>query len=296
MIRYLSGLLAALLLATAPLRAQSGITIQAPTIAQIVNGTITAGTAALPACQQLEIRLNVTTTGTATGTLQIFLEDSTDNGLTWNDLVATNTVTFGAAVSTQRFPLLANTDGPGLIRSITGATPGAGAEVSETVPAGARWSLLSIIWTLTTSATVANRFPDITIDDGAAVYFRVGPTIAAPASSTQIYNAFQGAGVVTRDGNTTVERSLPIGLMLATGHRIRSNTTAIQVGDQYSAVQYLVREWRDLPGAPLQTETFPAGLVRSGVWADRIRVREKVSGVAGSPVGPTYTITATCKP
>lgn len=138
------------------------------------------------------------------------------------------------------------TDGPGNLRSISGTTPGAGAEVSETVPTGARWELLSIVWTLVTSAAVANRFADMTLDDGANVYFRCGPTVTQAASTTQLYSAFQGAGPVTRDGNVTVERSVPTGNRLAAGHRIRSNTTAIQAADQYSAVQYLVREWFDI--------------------------------------------------
>lgn len=135
------------------------------------------------------------------------------------------------------------TDGAGAVRSITGATPSAGAEISETVPTGARWELLSIIYTFVTSAAVANRFPDITLDDGANVFFRCGPTIAIAASTTQLYNAFQGAGPVTRDGNTVVERSLPIGVKLLGGYRIRTTTLAIQAADAYTAVQYLVREW-----------------------------------------------------
>lgn len=48
-------------------------------------------------------------------------------------------------------------------------------------------------------------------------------------------------------------------------------------------------------GAACQQETLAAGTVRNGPWGERIRVREKVSGVAGSPTGATYTITAVAK-
>jgi hypothetical protein len=178
---------------------------------------------------------------------QTFARLSLVRGITVN---APDLFTLGADYVTAKQPLsypgsgvTDATDGAGALRSITGATPSAGAEVSETVPTGARWELLSIIWTFVTAVAVANRFADITLDDGANVFFRCGPTIAQAASTTQIYNSFQGAGPVTRDGNTVVERSLPIGVRLGAGYRIRSNTLAIQAADQYSAVQYLVREW-----------------------------------------------------
>lgn len=62
-------------------------------------------------------------------------------------------------------------DGPGVLRSIAGTQPGAGAEVSETVPTGARWELLVAYLGLTTSATVANRNVGLTLDDGTNAYF-----------------------------------------------------------------------------------------------------------------------------
>jgi len=48
-------------------------------------------------------------------------------------------------------------------------------------------------------------------------------------------------------------------------------------------------------GAAAQTEALAAGIVRSGPWGDRLRVREKVSGISGSPTGVTYAISATGK-
>jgi hypothetical protein len=43
--------------------------------------------------------------------------------------------------NTQMYSTL---DGGGALRSIAGATPAAGAEISETVPTGARWQLLAL--------------------------------------------------------------------------------------------------------------------------------------------------------
>lgn len=61
---------------------------------------------------------------------------------------------------------------------IVGANPAAGAEVSETVPAGETWCLLGVRVTLVTSATVATRQPILTLDDGTNIFFE------NPAAST----------------------------------------------------------------------------------------------------------------
>lgn len=47
--------------------------------------------------------LNITAGGTATGTVQWYLQDSIDGGNTWDDMWASNTFTLGAATITQRF-------------------------------------------------------------------------------------------------------------------------------------------------------------------------------------------------
>jgi len=109
------------------------------------------------------VLINITAGGAATGTLQLFLQDSVDAGVTWNDLISSPTFAFGAAGTTMVFTL--NDD--------------------------------------------------------------IASTIAAGSAQT--------------------------------------------------------------------LETMPAGQSRTGPWGDRIRVREKVSGVSGSPTGPTYTITAVFK-
>jgi len=134
-------------------------------------------------------------------------------------------------------------DGSGALRSIAGATPAAGAEISETVPVGARWELLVFKATLTTSAAAANRLPALTIDDGTTEYYRDQFATNEVASTT--YRNIWAAGLGLNSGlNTLTQRgALPVGLRLAAGYRIRTVTTAIDAADQWSAVQYLVREW-----------------------------------------------------
>jgi hypothetical protein len=81
------------------------ITIQRAQTSGITATTTTRDTTILPtqAYRSVSFLIRITDAGTATGTLQIFLQDSQDGGTTWDDLVSSNTYAFGAAVTNQRF-------------------------------------------------------------------------------------------------------------------------------------------------------------------------------------------------
>lgn len=140
------------------------VTLQASQTSGVTNATTTRTTTTnLGPYTDLVVLINVTGAGAATGTLQLFLEDSIDGGTTWDDLVSASTFTFGAATTTMQYVV---------------------------------------------SGKLATSRPQ---------------------------------------------------------------------------------------GQAAQQETLTANSVRQGPFADRIRVREKVSGVSGSPTGVTYTITAVAK-
>lgn len=140
------------------------VTLQASQVSGTTNATTTrTTTTGLGAYSSCSVLVNITNAGAATGTLQLFLQDSVDGGTTWNDWISSNTFTFGAATTTQAF-------------FVSGQLS---------------------------------------------------------SSSTQ--------------------------------------------------------------GAAVNVETLTAGTARQGPFGDRIRVREKVSGVSGSPTGVTYVISAVCK-
>lgn len=105
MIRSLSIAALAVLLCSTPVAAQPGtpFVIQPAQVSAITNGTTTRNQSLLPPCHALDVLLNITTTGTATGTLTIFVQDSADGGTTWDDVISSNTFALGAAVITQRF-------------------------------------------------------------------------------------------------------------------------------------------------------------------------------------------------
>jgi hypothetical protein len=134
-------------------------------------------------------------------------------------------------------------DGPGNLRSITGTTPGAGAEISETVPTGARWQLVSFRTRLVTSAVVANRNSVLLFDDGANEYGRYADNANTTATSTLFLTWGSGAVGQNNGANNMRAIGFPQGQFLGAGHRIRTTTVNIDAGDQYSLVQYLVREW-----------------------------------------------------
>jgi hypothetical protein len=133
-------------------------------------------------------------------------------------------------------------EGPGRIRSITGTTPGAGSEINEVVPPNVRWSLIAFFFKLVTGAAVANRFPRVTLDDGANVYFNSGQPTAQVASTTDTYSATPGLPNGNDAGGVGII-ALPQPLYLAAGHHVRTVTQNIQAADQYTAPQYLVQEW-----------------------------------------------------
>lgn len=134
-------------------------------------------------------------------------------------------------------------EGTGAIVSVTGTLQAAGAEISETVPTNAMWELVSFHYGLTTSATVATRNTSLVIDDGTnVVWAGAQGAFTQAASLTYGYSHFHGANTVT--GQTVSEiGAIPWAIKLLAGFRIRTVTTALQAADQYTAPQYLVKEW-----------------------------------------------------
>lgn len=134
------------------------------------------------------------------------------------------------------------TDGAGTLRSITGTTPAAGADINEVVPTARRWTLLSFRAGLTASATVANRFPGFLIDDGTNALYLIRSSVAQTASQVNGYN-LTPAQTFYNDTQTQFIIPAPGLTSLKAGFRIRTSTNGIQATDQWSAPQYLVAEW-----------------------------------------------------
>ncbi len=134
-------------------------------------------------------------------------------------------------------------DGGGAIRSITGTVPAAGAEISETVPTGARWELIALRAQLVTDANAANRVVRLLLDDGALIFGHSTSNLNQTATLTYTYGWTQGLVTPFVGQVNALFSGFAARNRLLAGHRIRTVTAAIQATDQYSLVQYLVREW-----------------------------------------------------
>lgn len=120
------------------------------------------------------------------------------------------------------------------LTTITGADPAAGAEALVTVPANELWVPKAIRFTLVTSASVANRVPQVIIDDGTNELWSWRFGTAQTATLTRTYRC--ELGVITElDRSSVLEMYAPIGdhLVLSAGYRIRTVTAAIQGTDDY---------------------------------------------------------------
>lgn len=105
------------------------ILLQPSQVSATANGTTTrATTSGLDVYTDLDILINFTAGGTAVGgTVQLFLEDSSDGGTTWDDLASSNAFTIGGSAATQHFFIAG--------KIATSATQG-GAAAAETLTAG----------------------------------------------------------------------------------------------------------------------------------------------------------------
>lgn len=178
---------------------------------------------------------------------QTFARLSLCHGTTTNAL---ELFTMAAGYVTAKMPLsypgsgvLASVEGAGALRAIVGSTPGVGAEISETVPTGARWELVALVAQLTASATVASRLPVLVLDNGANGFTFTGQQGAQPAGTADIYTFAQGMPSLAVGASSVGASPIPIGVRFGAGFRIRTSTGGLQVGDQWTAPTYLVREW-----------------------------------------------------
>lgn len=132
----------------------------------------------------------------------------------------------------------------GWVHSIQQANPAAGADFALTMATKQAVRIDSFSAILTASATVANRNVEVIVDDGANIVWRTSAAASITAGQVATLSATgtnQPTGVVT----TTLTVAIPPELLLAPGWRIRTATTGIQAGDQWSAIWFNVEEWLD---------------------------------------------------
>lgn len=136
--------------------------------------------------------------------------------------------------------------GTGMVRSILGTVPAAGADIAETAPTSVRWQLLSFTAALTTSAVAGNRFPVLFIDDGTNSFLVSPGNASQGASFTYTYSWFVSASALGGPAQNVITVPLASPVFLEAGFRVRTVTGGILGGDQWTAPKYEVVEWFDV--------------------------------------------------
>lgn len=127
-------------------------------------------------------------------------------------------------------------------RAIPVTAPGAGNEIS-TGPTGSHlWVVRSVVATLTTDATVADRHVVLTLGDGTTTYWLAGAGAVQAASAAQRYSAYPGADGSLTAGDTSGIPLDAYGLVVNPGHVLATETDNLQAADAYSAVALHVLE------------------------------------------------------
>jgi len=140
-------------------------------------------------------------------------------------------------------PLEAPGEGPAKIRAVSGTDPAAGVEITETVPTGARWQLLSLLADLTTGVAPGLRRPDLIIDDGSIAMYRSPQPLTQDASLTKEYCWAQGMALAAAIGINVGVAGLANLPQLSAGFRFRTFTDNLAVADNWTNPVMHLLEW-----------------------------------------------------
>lgn len=131
----------------------------------------------------------------------------------------------------------------GRIRIVTVANPAVGADWTTTMPVRVRWELIAVRGQYVADANVANRDPALRIDSGATIMYEAPVDRQINAGETRRLSWGAGVGVISSGNGLVYNGSIPVGLMLNNAMKILTVTNQIQIGDQWSGVVLVVREW-----------------------------------------------------
>jgi len=137
--------------------------------------------------------------------------------------------------------------GSSTLLQVSGADPAAGVEVSQTVPAGMIWELISVSVVLVQGITDQPQ-PMLTIDDGGTnvIFESFGSTTFQAVSTTCRYTWAADLVMTGQVGATTNVHSiapLPEELLLKGGYRIRTTTIGLTATGNYGVPSFYVVQY-----------------------------------------------------
>lgn len=134
-------------------------------------------------------------------------------------------------------------DGGGLIKLVTGTTPAAGANWSETVPNEELWLVNSIRTQFTTDATVATRNVTLRVSLGVSKILDLAPIESQTASQIRSYTWMPAPGDVDPSVSTFKINTLPLQFYALPTTVISVDTSQLKAGDQWAAPTLIVKKW-----------------------------------------------------
>jgi hypothetical protein len=210
--------------------------------------TLKRSVIALGAGFVLDVTVRVTVGNPLMGQTYVILElvRGLDGPLTLVGTFASGYVTASQGVGWPGSPIISSTDGEPAVRYVQGTDPAAGLEITETVPTGARWEVMTFSAILTNGAIVANRIPALVFSKAPHVVAKsvVGASIAENLSRLVSWGpGIQQQTAFDSPGRITV---IPAKILLLAGMSLSTSTINFGVGDQYTDVAYVVREWLEV--------------------------------------------------
>lgn len=132
---------------------------------------------------------------------------------------------------------------PGVRRVFVAPQPAAATDWSVIVPGGVLWKISAANVTLTTSATVGNRTPNLKLTIDALTVWQAQASAQLAASQSATISFASGVTVSNLQG-TGLNSIAPIpGILLPQGSVIASNTVGLAAADQWSQVNLYVEEY-----------------------------------------------------
>jgi hypothetical protein len=139
-------------------------------------------------------------------------------------------------------PIRSSTEGPGLLRFVSGTAPPPNGNIAESPPTNARWRIISGGVTLTTDATAGTRTMSVAVQHGAFGFFNSDSVVTAGPGSfigaTFADFGFSGPGV-----NQSVSIALPFHLILTSAEVFAILGHFVGPGDTFNQPEFFVEEW-----------------------------------------------------
>ena len=121
--------------------------------------------------------------------------------------------------------------------------PSAGADWTKGLDVYSVSRIRSLQFTLTTSATVANRRVHLEFEDIEGGKFEVWSSVDQAASTTRIYSCCPVAGASSFADDNDILIPIPPNLVMKADSLIRTKTVNLQAGDQFSSISINTEQW-----------------------------------------------------